>query len=140
MRVFFDSSAFAKRYIREEHTDTVLEWCDRAREIALSGIALAEIVAAFCRLLREGKITAHQYARLKTALFYDAADISLCDLTPEVLHYSILRLEACPLRGMDAIHIGSAQVWKPDVFVSADRRQSAAAEGAGLQVVALVSA
>jgi predicted nucleic acid-binding protein len=139
MRVFFDSSAFAKRYVREDHTDTVLDWCSRATELALSGIALAEIVAAFCRLLREEKITTNQYTLLKTALFEDVADIALCDLTPEVLRYSIDSLEASPLRGMDAIHIGSALAWKADIFISADRRQASAAASAGLQVVALTS-
>ena len=65
MRVFFDTSAFVKRYIREDGTDTVLEWCDRATEIGLSGIALAEIVSAFCRLRREARIDETQYRSLK---------------------------------------------------------------------------
>jgi predicted nucleic acid-binding protein len=29
MRIFFDSSAFAKRYVPEEGTDAVVHWCDR---------------------------------------------------------------------------------------------------------------
>lgn len=45
MRVFFDSSAFIKRYVSESGTDAVLEWCDLATEIILSGIALPEIVS-----------------------------------------------------------------------------------------------
>ena len=44
MRVFLDTSAFVKRYVLEEGTDTVLEWCDRATEIGLSGIPLPEII------------------------------------------------------------------------------------------------
>ena len=44
MRVFFDTSAFAKRYVSEAGTAAVLEWCDRATEIGLSGIALPEII------------------------------------------------------------------------------------------------
>lgn len=57
MRIFFDSSAFAKRYIREEGTDIVLLWCDQATELCLSGIAISEIVSAFCRLQRENIIS-----------------------------------------------------------------------------------
>jgi len=30
MRIFFDSSAFAKRYVSEEGTEAVVHWCDRA--------------------------------------------------------------------------------------------------------------
>ena len=49
MRVFFDNSAFAKRYASGEGTDVVVQWCDRAPEIALSGIALPELISAFYR-------------------------------------------------------------------------------------------
>jgi hypothetical protein len=44
-------------------------------------------------------------------------------------------LETVPLRGMDAVHIGSALVCGADVFVSSDARQSAAASRFGLRVV-----
>jgi len=44
MRVFLDTSAFIERYISEAGTDIVLEWCDQATEIILSGIALPEII------------------------------------------------------------------------------------------------
>ena len=40
MRVFFDSSAFAKRYIADERgTEEVIAWCERADELANLGIA-----------------------------------------------------------------------------------------------------
>ncbi|MBI5141173.1 MAG: type II toxin-antitoxin system VapC family toxin [Nitrospirae bacterium] len=135
MRVFFDSSAFAKRYVREEGTDVVSLWCDQAAELCLSGIALAEIVSAFCRLLRENRVSPIQYRDLKTMLMADICDASICDLTPEVIRYSIAALENNVLRGMDAIHLGSALALNADVFVSADARQCAAAAQAGLRVV-----
>jgi len=135
MRVFFDSSAFAKRYVREEGTDAVISWCDQATELCLSGIALPEIVSAFCRLLRENRVSPVQYHHLKTLLMADITDAAICDLTPEVLRHSIIALEKNVLRGMDAIHLGSALVLTVDVFVSADVRQCAAATQAGLRVV-----
>lgn len=134
MRVFFDSSAFARRYISEADTEAVLAWCDRASEIALSGIALPEIVSAFCRLRREGKIDDTQYRQLKSLLLADIEDAAICDLTPEVLARSIASLEANVLRGMDAIHIGSAVALEVDVFISADKRQREAAKQAGVRV------
>jgi hypothetical protein len=48
MRIFFDTSTFAKRYVSEEGTEAVVHWCDRAAEIALAGIALPELISAFC--------------------------------------------------------------------------------------------
>lgn len=137
MRVFFDSSAFIKRYVAETGTDAVLEWCDRASEIGLSGIAIPEIISAFCRLHREARIDATQYRRLKCLLLADIEDAAICDLTPAVLAKAISSLEANVLRGMDAIHIGSAVTLGCDVFVSADQRQREAAARAGLRVEAV---
>jgi len=134
MLAFFDSSAFIKRYVAEEGTEAVLSLCDRASEIGLSGIALPEIISAFCRLRREGKISDVQYRQLKSSLLTDTEDAAVCDLTPQVLAHAIARLEANVLRGMDALHIGSALTLKADVFVSADRRQCDAAARAGLNV------
>ncbi len=137
MRVFFDSSAFAKRYISETGTDKVLAWCDQATEIGLSAIALPEIISAFCRLRREGEIDDIQYRQLKTLLLADIEDAAICDLTPAVLAQSITSLETTVLRGMDAIHIGGAVVLQADVFVSSDARQRDAAIKAGLRVEAV---
>jgi predicted nucleic acid-binding protein len=61
-------------------------------------------------------------------------DAALCDLAPEVLAQAISSLENNVLRGMDAIHIGSAVVLKADVFVSSDKRQCAATDSAELLV------
>lgn len=133
MRVFFDSSAFVKRYVNEEGTDAVLKWCDQATEIILSGIALTEIISAFCRLHREAKITDTQYRQLKSLLLADIEDAAICDLTPAVLALAISSLEKNVLRGMDAIHIGSAIALKADIFISADQRQLDAAARMGLR-------
>ena len=137
MRVFFDSSAFAKRYIQEEGSVEVLLWCDQATELALAVIALPEIISAFCRLKRENRITGDQYLQLKSTLFQDVEDIALCDLTPKVIKNAVLGLETHVLRGMDAIHVGCALVWCADVFVTSDRRQCIAARAAGLRVIEL---
>ena len=134
MRVFLDTSAFVKRYISEAGTDIVLEWCDQATEITLSGIALPEIISAFCGLHREGKITDTQYRQLKSLLLADIEDVAICDLTPAVLGLAISSLEKNVLRGMDAIHIGSAVALKADIFISADQRQLDAAARMGLRI------
>lgn len=137
MRVYFDSSAFAKRYIDEPGTAEVLHWCEQADELAMSVIALPEMISAFCRLQREGRLTPVEYQRIKQDLMADLADALLCDTTPAALQLAVLALEASSLRGMDALHIAAAQVCEADVFVSADARQCAAAQTAGLNVAAL---
>lgn len=137
MRVFFDSSALAKRYIDEKGTREVLAWCDQASELTLSVIAIPELISAFSRLRRERKLSPNQYQRLKSELTADIADALICDTTPQVIGHSIQALEKHPLRGMDAIHIGAAVVSEAEVFVSADGKQCAAARALGLKVVAV---
>ena len=137
MRVYFDSSAFAKRYIDATGTADVLAWCERASELALSVIAVPELISAFCRLQREGRLTEAQYQIIKRALMLDIADALICDTTPQVLQHAVKALENHTLRGMDAIHLGAAFACAAEVFISADARQCRAAEAFGLQVVSL---
>ena len=137
MRVYFDSSAFAKRYIDETGTADVLAWCERASELALSVIAVPELISAFCRLQREGRLMEAQYQIIKRALMLDIADALICDTTPQVLQHAVKALENHTLRGMDAIHLGAALACTAEVFISADARQCRAAEAFGLQVVSL---
>lgn len=137
MLVFFDSSAFVKRYIHEPGTDQVLDWCDKATEIGLASIILPEIISAFRRLRRESIISEVQYRQLKSLLFADIEDAALCDLAPTVLAQTISALENNKLRAMDAIHIASAVIMKADVFISADKRQCEAAVQAGMRVESL---
>jgi Predicted nucleic acid-binding protein, contains PIN domain len=137
MRVYFDSSALAKRYIEETGTAEVLDWCERADELALSVIAIPELISAFCRLHREARLDDGQYQGIKRDLLTDIEDALICETTAEVVQHAVRALEAHPLRGMDAIHIGAALVCGADVFLSADTRQCQAAAGLGIQVVAL---
>lgn len=137
MRVYFDTSAFAKRYIDEAGTADVLAWCEQASELALSVIAIPELISALCRLRREGRMTHPQYQGVKRALMSDIADALLCDTTPQVIQHAVIALENYALRGMDAIHLGAALACAAEVFVSADARQCRAAEAFGLQVVSL---
>jgi len=64
----------------------------------------------------------------------DIEDAAICDLSPQVLMHAVSSLENNSLRGMDAIHIGSAIVLQADVFISSDKRQITAAIQAGLRV------
>lgn len=135
MRVFFDASAFAKRYVEDSGSEEVLQWCDRATELALSVVVLPELISAFCRLRREGKITRRQYTALKEQLLQDIVDALVVDTTPQVLSQAVRALESHTLRGMDAIHVGAAVECGAQAFITADRQQASAARAMGLEVV-----
>jgi uncharacterized protein len=137
MRVYFDSSAFAKRYVDEAGTREVLAWCDQAAELALSVIAVPELISAFRRLMRGGRLDDPQYRQLKADLMADIADALICDTTPQVVQKSITALGAHPLRALDAIHAGAVLARAADAFISADGRQCIAGRHFGLRVLQL---
>lgn len=112
----------------------MLQWCDRTTALVLSVITVPELVSAFCRLRREGRLSTAQYERLKDELLADIADALICDTGPAVVAHAVRALEAHHLRGMDAIHIGAALQSGAQAFVTADGRQAEAARGMGLQV------
>ena len=135
MRLFFDTSALAKRYVKEQGSAQVQELCEQADAILLSTICLPELISTLCRLVREGRIDLHDYHRVKQSILADLSDMDICPIGPEVMGHTLRCLEKYPLRAMDGIHIGCALTCKPDGFVSADRRQIEAARAEGLNVI-----
>lgn len=138
MKIFFDTSAFAKRYIAENGSDNVLALCEKADSLAVSVICLPEILSALTRLTRERKLTPAQYNKLKVDVVSDIGDADICEITTEVLNNVVHLLESNPLRAMDAIHIACAMAYQADYFVSAVQRQIVAARKARLKVMAVL--
>ena len=135
MKVFLDTSAFAKRYVAEQGSDKVLAMCQQADNLVVSVICLPELASTLSRLVRKKKLTKADYLKLKGDAIADMADIDVCQLTPEVLAAVVSLLELHPLRAMDALHVACALACQPDVFVSADHRQLSAARKAGLKII-----
>jgi predicted nucleic acid-binding protein len=68
-------------------------------------------------------------------LFRDAEDMAVCLVTAEVVRAAVRLLEDDGLRPLDALHLGTALEWGAELFVTADRRQAAAARRAGMAVL-----
>jgi len=137
MRVFFDTSALTKRYVEEEGSEEVRALCAQADALGVSILVLPELISTLCRLVREGRLSSEDYQSLKSAVQADLADADLCDLSQDVFEQALRCLEGHPLRTLDALHVGSALAYQPDLFVSADRRQTEAAGHEGLAVLDL---
>ncbi len=133
MKLFLDSSAFAKRFVEESGSQDVEKLCSQATELGLSVICVPEIISALNRRLREKSLTRQEYARAKQRLSQDVRDAVIINLTPDVIQSSIGILETNPLRTMDALHIACAMAWEVDLFISSDHRQITAAITAGLR-------
>lgn len=133
MRVYLDSSSFAKRFVEESGSDKVEAICADATELGLSVICVPEIISALNRRRREGTLTHGQYDMARHHLIQDARDADIINLTASVIGSSITVLEAGPIRTLDALHIACALEWETELFVSSDNRQLAAAGRAGLK-------
>ena len=135
MKVFFDPSALAKRYLEDEmKSEQIDRLMFEADSIVVSVICFPEIVSAFARLHREKKLTALQYHQCKRSMIEDFSAFQVCQLSPEVINRSIILLEHVELRAMDALHVACAIEAKTSLFVSSDKRQLAAAEKFSLKV------
>jgi predicted nucleic acid-binding protein len=134
VKLFLDTSAFAKRYVAEQGSEKVLALCQEADSLVVSVICLPELISTLSRLVREKKLAKAAYRDLKAYAMADLADVDVCQITPGVLASVVSLLEAHPLRAMDALHLACAFAVAPDIFASADLRQLAAAHKAGLKI------
>ncbi|MFK5986947.1 MAG: type II toxin-antitoxin system VapC family toxin [Pseudomonadota bacterium] len=134
MKIFFDSSAFIKKFIQEQGSAEVDDYCQQASELGLSIICLPEMMSALNRKVREKNLSTENYLKLKEQIAEDMKDIQIINLTPDVIESSITFLEDNMLRSLDAIHLSCAKIWDAELFISSDKRQVLAAENSGLHV------
>ena len=134
MKTFFDSSAFAKRYVEETGSQFVDDLCYNATEVAVSVICVPEIISSLNRRLREKSLSYQNYVIIKQHLSNDVRDAIIVNLIPDVIMMSTKLLESSPLRAMDSLHVACALTWGAELFVSSDKRQLTAAKKAGLKI------
>ena len=132
MKLMMDSSAFAKRYVKEDGSEVIDLFLQRASDLALSIILVPEILSGLNRRLREQFLSASDYRRVKRQLLEDVHDATVLQITPAVISHSVKLLEKNVLRAMDALHVACALEWQADLFVTSDRRQLKAAMNTGL--------
>ncbi|MBN2450923.1 MAG: type II toxin-antitoxin system VapC family toxin [Lentisphaeria bacterium] len=132
MRAVLDASALAKRYVQEPGSDEVEGILMQTSALGLCVVCMPEIVSALSRLRRERVLSVVQYRQAKHALAVDIGEATVLHLTPSVIARAVALLETNVLRALDSLHVACAIEWGAELFVSADHRQFAAAENAGL--------
>jgi predicted nucleic acid-binding protein len=128
MKVYLDTSAYAKRFIEETGSDMIENILTDATEIGLSIICIPELLSALNRRRREKSISKSQYSDIKVRLAEEIADANIIQLTDAVIESTTILLEKNILRAMDAIHIACAKEWQADIFLTSDKRQIKAAK------------
>ena len=128
MRIFMDTSAYAKRFIYEPGSDEIDNILFHASELGISLICVPELLSAMNRKLREKIISRSQYSEIKSSFTEEIYDIDIIQLTDEVIKKAVMLLEKNMLRTLDAIHIACAYEWDADMFLTSDKRQIKAAK------------
>lgn len=133
MKVLFDSSALFKRYAGEAGAQQVSALHERASSVVLAAHCHVELVSALSRQWREGAFADAEYRRIRARMREDFDAYRVEPLGRGVEDFALAALALAPLRAMDALHIGTAQAARVQLFVTADRRQAGAAQAAGLK-------
>ena len=127
MRVYFDTSALAKRYIKESGTAEVNEAMNKASQIVVSVITLPELISALMRNKINKKVTELQYEESKNELAKDMQDMGVCELNSGVISQAVGLIEKFSLRTLDALHLACSIQSQSELFVSSDQKQLNAA-------------
>ena len=133
MKLLLDSSAIAKRYKRESGHDAVERLLMRADSVVLAAHCKIEIASSLSREVRDSSIDMDQYAYAMGEVAQDFVDFDVRPISPEIEVLAIAAMAHTRLRATDALHIGTAQVARVDLFVTADRKQALAAQAVGLK-------
>ncbi len=133
MKMLLDTSAMAKRYKREVGHDTVSALLMKADMIVVAAHCKVEIASSFSREVHDAQIDLGQYDHAMGAVAQDFADFQVMPINGQIEGLSMAAMRYNRLRAMDALHIGTAQFSGVDLFVTADRRQAAAAQACGLK-------
>lgn len=108
MNTYFDTSALAKKYVREPGSDEIIKLWRASAAVFTSAVTYAEMMASLHRKRREVVVPVKTFERLLVSFREDWQSFHCVEVSGS-LHPPIDRLLAThPLRGFDAIHLASA--------------------------------
>jgi len=131
LNLFIDSSALAKRYVRESGTDLVLTLFDQAQQVLASRLTWLEVTAAVARIARTGSLSAPE-AVLRALDDDFAIRISILEVSSAVISDARQLANRHELRAADSVQLATAltaRSWHgaDTRFLCSDRRLVAAA-------------
>ena len=133
MNILFDASALFKRYSGEAGVSRVLQLQASATAVTAAVHCKTEVASALTRQWREGAFSDQEYDRVLADIYADFDELDVKPLSGQAERHAIAAMRLASLRGMDALHIGTAKAAYVDLFVTADKRQAAAAQAVGLK-------
>lgn len=143
---FFDSSALVKRYVNETGSQWVqtVTSANTSNILFVSRITRVEILSAFARLQREGKVAAISMTTTLQLFQYDWTNqYYIIELDQDITEHAGELVQQYPLRAYDSVQLASALSLHPFFaridpslfkFVCADDRLLSAAQSEGMQI------
>lgn len=137
---YVDTSALAKRYLNEPHSDALDAYLCTFPWVAISTLTQVEIHCLLARRRRYGELDEEQESRVRLAVEEDVGLGMLKVLRVEDRHLRrslrlLDSLDRHALRTLDALHLAIAEVEGHQVLAAADVKMAEAAEAMGLEVV-----
>jgi uncharacterized protein len=143
---FLDSSALVKRYVNENGSDWIRLICEPQAQnrFLIARITWVEVMSAFARLQREGKLSSESFEAMERLFRHDLqAQYQVVEIDQTLTFLAAQLLQRHPLRAYDSIQLAAVLRLQPTfaqftsaslTFVSADTRLLAAAQVEGVQV------
>ena len=136
---YFDTSALAKRYIRERGS-LGLQRLLKKYKVLSSALMPIELLSALTRRHTQKQLLARDYNAVLSQIEKDRAFWELIEMAPVVLARAQETVLNLRVRTLDAIHLASAAIFQDSVgrpvpFVTSDERQLDAAQKYRLEVI-----
>ena len=144
--VYLDSALVAKFYLNEPGRDAVRDLASKAGIVVTSGIAVAEVSAAFHRKLREDALSLDVFNALHGQFQYDLENglwrlIAPTEALLEQVRGLFARLDRSVfLRSIDALHLVTAKEERFERIYSNDRHLLTACASVGLEGIDPIAA
>lgn len=137
--IYFDTSAIAKKYIKETGSDEVIRIVD-SEVIATSKLTYPEMISTIVRRGRAGDISGKELSELISRFEDDWNYFALIDFTDEMLSLVKPVVKRHFLKAADGIHLASALWLKNSLaenitFVASDLNLLKAADMEGLHII-----
>jgi hypothetical protein len=128
MKIFFDTSTFVKRYVKENGSIEVLDYFNQAQQVLLSSIYKIEFYSAINRRVMEKSIKENDLKILLQEFMFDEKYFDKIPFSDDIELISINVVKKYKLKTLDSIHLASAIYSEIDIFLTSDKKLFQAAE------------
>lgn len=134
MIAYVDTSSLLKLLIDEDGSDRAELIWNAADVVASAALIVVEARAALAAATRGARLTAVQRRTVKGELVALVEDLTIVEITEDLIVDAAELAEREALRGYDAVHLAAALTVGADLVTSADAALCDAAERRGLAV------